>query len=147
MDVYTWTDELGNKANRVFFTEKDCQLDVLEWRRFGYKPIGEEITCTPHTVDLPPSENIIQYLAAWFMNKHVNEISAKDINEIIGIYIILQSKIPTLEHPRKLNLGEFLHNLNQSIIDEKMIENDQHDYLLDLFIDCYNYYEEMVEKC
>ena len=81
------------------------------------------------------------------MNKNVNEKSAKDIYEIIGIYIILRSKIPTLEHPRKLNLGEFLHNLNQSIIDKKMIENDQHDYLLDLFIDCYNYYEEMVEKC
>ena len=72
------------------------------------------------------------------MNNRTDKFSEKDIEDIVMLYIILQTKIPQLELVKNLKLGTFLKNLNQSIIQEKFAQMEQHNYLLDFFIDCYN---------
>ena len=138
MEVVTWQDELNNRGNRFFLHEKDCQEDIEEWRRVGFKQIGKVITYHHHTLHLPSSKDIIQYLAAWYINRRIDEFSGKDIEDIVILYIILQTKIPQLECVKKLKLGTFLKNLNQTIIQEKFAQMEQHNYLLDFFIDCYS---------
>ena len=42
MDVvmFKWFDELNNESRYYFLKKEDCDLDIEEWKRVGYKPIG-----------------------------------------------------------------------------------------------------------
>ena len=138
MDVYKWKDELGNESNRYFLKEADCNLDVKEWKRFGYKCIGEDIEYIQCKVKLPASDETLRYLALWFMFNRIEDLTRKDIEEINEIYNILAEKIPILKVVDTSQLYGYLQTLTQKEINRILLNFEKNfKYLYALFIDCY----------
>ena len=56
MDVvmFKWFDELNNESQCYFLKTEDCDLDIEEWKRVGYKPIGSKIRYESYSFRLPP---------------------------------------------------------------------------------------------
>ena len=76
MDVvmFKWFDELDNESQCYFLKTEDCDLDIEEWKRVGYKPIGSKIRYESYSFRLPPTEEILKFLSCWYMNNRTVEM-------------------------------------------------------------------------
>ena len=56
MDVllFKWYDELNNESDCYFLRKTDCEFDIQECRRVGYKLIGNKVNYKSFLLQLPP---------------------------------------------------------------------------------------------
>ena len=64
MDVvmFKWFDELNNESQCYFLKTEDCDLDIEEWKRVGYKPIGSKIRYESYSFPPPPKKKYLTLL-------------------------------------------------------------------------------------
>ena len=134
--MFKWFDELNNESQCYFLKTEDCDLDIEEWKRVGYKPIGSKIRYESYSFRLPPTEEILKFLSCWYMNNRTGYLNRKDMEEICDLWDILSLKLPgPMMKIEKLCFLKQLQNLNQEHVYRMLGKID--DYLLDIFVECY----------
>ena len=140
--LYTWFDELNNECDRYFLNESGCDVDVEEWRRYGYKRIGKCIQYSTHRLHLPKHEKLLYYLTAWCMNNRLKDSTTQDLLDISELYLLLGKLFGMVESVDTIHLKEFIQTLSETKINIMLNEIDCYfAYLYDFFIDCLEMYD------
>ena len=122
--MFRWCDELNNQGDRFFLKKEDCDLDLVIWRRDGYRPIGKHIQYIESYFKFPPQGTLFRYMIYWYMHGKYEDVKEGDIDDFTFLWSALSKKIPGLDMVNKTLVYKCLQSTNRRDIFKTMQEMD-----------------------